>query len=182
MPSALRLATIADRPSSHRAGARRHLRLVVPRTLRVLIADDLELHRAGLRALLEGEEDIVVVGEARRGGHAAALSRALRPDVVVLDLGTTALQVLETAWAIVTDPDLEDVGVLVLTPPGLDGDGAAAGRQGAACRFLTKDVAPADLVAAVRALAFRPSPRAAAAHPCVRRVHRNQGASWNSAI
>jgi DNA-binding NarL/FixJ family response regulator len=181
MAPAPHLATIADRPGGHHTAARRHLRLV-PRTLRVVIADDLELHRAGLRALLEGADDIVVVGEARRGGEAPALAREVRPDVVVLDLGVRPLQALQTAWEIVTDPELSDVGVLILTPPD-PGTGAPSGRRCGACRFLVKDSAATDLLAAVRALAFRPGHRAADEPPCVRRAHRNQKApSWNSAI
>jgi DNA-binding NarL/FixJ family response regulator len=175
MSPAPHLATIADRPRCDRVATGRHLRLVVPRTLRVVIADDVGLHRAGLRALLEGEEDIAVVGEARSGDCPSALSRDLRPDVVVLDLGCTPLPVLEAAWEIVTDPELTDVGVLILTPPDPHG-GGPAGRRGGACRFLVKDSAPTDLVAAVRALAHRPSIRATREQQRVLRLHSNQGA------
>lgn len=182
MSPAPHLATIADRPRCERVATGRHLRLVVPRTLRVVIADDVGLHRAGLRALLEGEEDIAVVGEARRGDCPSALSRDLRPDVVVLDLDCAELQVLETAWQIVTDPKLADVGVLILTRPGLTCD-APYGRQGGACRFLVKDSAPSELVAAVRELASRPR----RAEPCdpnrVQRFRRiREERSWNSVI
>src|SRR4051812_36953526 len=91
-------------------GVRRpHLRLVAPRAVRVLIADDLALHRAGLRALLEAEDDIAVVGEAARPTDASSLSRSLRPDVLVLDLGCTQTDALETARCIVTDPQLAGV-------------------------------------------------------------------------
>ncbi|MDX6688303.1 MAG: hypothetical protein QOF86_4431 [Baekduia sp.] len=181
MPSALRLATV-DELAHGGTTAARHLRLVAPLTVRVVIADDLALHRAGLRALLEGEDDIVVVGEARRGQEASDLSRDLRPDVVVLDLDCAELQVLETAWQIVTDPKLADVGVLILTRPGLTCD-APYGRQGGACRFLVKDSAPSELVAAVRELASRPR----RAEPCdpnrVQRFRRiREERSWNSVI
>jgi DNA-binding NarL/FixJ family response regulator len=174
MPPLPRLATIADLDRD-RIAAARHLRLVVPRAVRVVIADDLALHRAGLRALLEGEDDIVVIGEAGRGDEASTLSRDLRPDVLVLDLGGAPLQVLETAWQIVTDPDLAGVGVLILTPPD-PGGGVPAGREGGACRFLVKDSDPTDLVAAVRGLASRPR-RPRAQHLSVVRIHHNQGAA-----
>jgi DNA-binding NarL/FixJ family response regulator len=170
MISAAPHTTIDERPARRHVRASGHLRLVAPRTLRVLLADDLELHRAGLRALLEGEDDIAVVGEATHADHASALARGLRPDVVVLDLGHVERHALEAAWAIVTDPELTDTGVLILTRPDDRGGHALAGRRGSACRFLVKDSSPTALVAAVRELAARP--------PNPRQEER----SWNSVI
>jgi DNA-binding NarL/FixJ family response regulator len=163
--------TIEERPARRPLRAAGHLRLVAPRTLRVLVADDLELDRAGLRALLEGEDDIAVVGEATHADQASAQARGLHPDVVVLDLGHVERHALEAAWAIVTDPELTDTGVLILTRPDDRGGDAPVGRRGSACRFLAKDSSPAALVAAVRELAARPS---ICPNP------RQEARSWNS--
>jgi DNA-binding NarL/FixJ family response regulator len=172
MFSAACIATTTERSDGAGAVGRPHLRLVAPRAVRVLIADDLALHRAGLRALLEGEDDIAVVGEAARPTDASSLTRDLRPDVVVLDLCGTEIDALQTAWRIVTDPQLAGVGVLILTRPHPDYD-LRPTRRGARCRFLVKDSAPAALVAAVHELASRTH---------LRLTHPQLGApSWNSA-
>ncbi|WP_324333876.1 hypothetical protein [Baekduia sp.] len=147
----------------------RHLRLVVPRSIRVVVADEFELHRAGLRALLEDADDITVVGEATGGDEAGMLVRALRPDVVVLDLGGTELEALDRAGALVTDAQRAGVGLLILATA------AAADRP--RCRgdyaLLVEDSGPTELVEAVRGLATRPR------FP----THRTEEASpWNSGI
>jgi DNA-binding NarL/FixJ family response regulator len=164
-------------------GARRpSLRLVAPRAVRVLIADDVALHRAGLRALLEAEDDIAVVGEAARPKDASTLSRDLRPDVLVLDLCGTETDALETARCIITDPQLAGVGVLILTRP--DPDCEVRPTHRGRCRFLVKDCAPSELMTAVRELAsrtpLRPARQRERTH--LRLTHPHLGAaSWNSA-
>jgi DNA-binding NarL/FixJ family response regulator len=118
----------------------------------VLLADGQGLVRAGMRALLEGEPGLVVLGDAASGDEAVALARRLRPDVLLIDLGVPGLDGLEATRRITSDAGLPDVSVVILTAGENDGDLFDALRAGAS-GFLVKDTEPADLVRAVRVVA-----------------------------
>lgn len=120
--------------------------------IRVALADDQPLVRAGFRMLLDAEDDIVVVGEADDGVAALALVRAERPDVVLLDVRMPNLDGLEALRAIGDDTDLAAVKVLVLTTFELDEYVFEAVRLGAS-GFLVKHTQPAELIRAVREVA-----------------------------
>ena len=120
--------------------------------IRVVLADDQQLIRAGLRVLLETEDGFAVVGEAADGAQAVALARETRPDVVVMDVRMPGVDGLTALDTIVADPALAGTAVLVLTTFDLDEYVYAAIRAGAS-GFLLKDVQPADLVAAIRVVA-----------------------------
>ncbi len=120
--------------------------------IRVLLADDQPLVRAGFRLLLDAEDDIEVVGEADDGAAALVLVRELRPDVVLMDVRMPVMDGLEALRHIADDPDLADVKVLVLTTFELDEYVFEAVRLGAG-GFLLKHTQPADLVRAVREVA-----------------------------
>jgi len=121
-------------------------------TIRVLLADDQALLRAGFRLLLSAADDIDVVGEAANGGTAVALAREHRPDVVLMDLRMPEVDGLTATRLITADPALAAVRVVVLTTFDDDESVFAALRAGAS-GFLVKDVEPADLLHAVRVLA-----------------------------
>jgi DNA-binding NarL/FixJ family response regulator len=121
-------------------------------TVRVLLADDQPLVRAGLRTLLESSDDIEVVGEAASGVEAVERARAARPDVVLMDIRMPAMDGLEATRCIVADERLAGVRVVVLTTFDLDEYVYQALRSGAA-GFLAKDVEPAELRHAVRVVA-----------------------------
>jgi DNA-binding NarL/FixJ family response regulator len=114
--------------------------------LRVVIADDQPLMRAGFRAVLEATGSIVVVGEAADGAGAIRAASEHRPDVVLMDIRMPGMDGIEATRR------LPRHRVLVLTTFGLDEYIVEAQRAGAS-GFLTKDVPAAELVAAVRAVA-----------------------------
>ncbi|MFC9269732.1 response regulator [Streptomyces zhihengii] len=120
--------------------------------MRLLLADDQTVVRAGFRALLDTGDDLVVVAEAADGGQAVELARTTRPDVVLMDIRMPRTDGLEATRRIVADPALAAVRVLVLTTYEADEYVFEALRSGAA-GFLLKDVEPDDLRAAIRTVA-----------------------------
>jgi DNA-binding NarL/FixJ family response regulator len=120
--------------------------------IRVLLADDQALVRAGFRALLDAEDDVEVVGEAADGDEAVTEIRRLVPDVVLMDIRMPGADGLDATRRIVADERLAAVRVVILTTFELDEYVFEAIRSGAS-GFLVKDTEPAELVAAVRAVA-----------------------------
>ncbi|MCT2591354.1 response regulator transcription factor [Streptomyces sp. N2-109] len=119
--------------------------------IRVLLADDQLLVRAGFRALLDAQPDIEVVGEAADGEEALTLVRELSPALVLMDIRMPLLDGLAATRRITEDPELRDVKVVILTTFELDEYVFEAIRSGAA-GFLVKDTEPEELVRAVRAV------------------------------
>jgi DNA-binding NarL/FixJ family response regulator len=120
--------------------------------IRVLLADDQVLVRAGFRALLDAQPDIEVVGEAGDGEEALRLARGLLPDVVLMDIRMPGMDGLAATRAIAAEERLNTVRIVILTTFDLDEYVFEALRVGAS-GFLVKDTEPADLIAAVRAAA-----------------------------
>ena len=120
--------------------------------IRVVLADDQLLVRAGFRALLAAEPDIEVVGEAGDGAHAVRLARQAHPDVVLMDIRMPGLDGLAATRRITADPALSGVRIVVLTTFELDEYVAEALRLGAT-GFLLKSTDPTELVRAVRVVA-----------------------------
>ena len=120
--------------------------------IRVALADDQALVRAGFRSLLETEEGIDVVGEADDGAAAMELVRETVPDVVLMDIRMPGLDGLEATRRITADEALAAVRVLILTTFELDEYVFEALRAGAS-GFLVKHTQPAELVRAVRVVA-----------------------------
>jgi DNA-binding NarL/FixJ family response regulator len=121
-------------------------------TVRIMLADDQPLVRAGLRALLEPEPDLEVVGEAANGRDAIRVIKATHPDVAVMDIRMPGIDGLEATRLIAADPDLAAVRVLILTTFEVDQfvfDALRAGAGG----FLLKDAEPAELLRAIRVVA-----------------------------
>ncbi|MBO8194723.1 response regulator transcription factor [Streptomyces oryzae] len=119
--------------------------------IRVLLADDQLLVRAGFRALLDAQPDIEVVGEAADGQEAVALVRELGPDLVLMDIRMPVVDGLAATRRITSDPELGEVKVVMLTTFELDEYVFEALRSGAS-GFLVKDTEPEELVRAVRAV------------------------------
>jgi DNA-binding NarL/FixJ family response regulator len=120
--------------------------------IKVLLADDQALVRAGFRALLDAQQDIAVVGEAADGAQAVRLAAQHRPDVVLMDIRMPGLDGLEATRRIAADPDLAAVRIVILTTFDLDEYVFEALRVGAS-GFLVKDTEPVDLLRGVRAVA-----------------------------
>ncbi|MCX4878736.1 MULTISPECIES: response regulator transcription factor [unclassified Streptomyces] len=129
----------------------------------VLIVNDQSLQRVGLRMLLTVEPDLSVVGEAASGAEAVAMSAALRPDVVLMDIRLAETDDIESIRRIARPPrPVPATGsvlaggppprVLALTSTRHEGHAYAALRAGA-CGFLLTDAAPGELIAAVRVVA-----------------------------
>uniref|UniRef100_A0AAU3GRS7 Response regulator transcription factor n=1 Tax=Streptomyces sp. NBC_01401 TaxID=2903854 RepID=A0AAU3GRS7_9ACTN len=121
-------------------------------TLRVLLADDQALLRDAFRMLLETAEDITVVGEAADGREAVALTRELRPDVVIMDIRMPGVDGLTATAEICADPDLRATRILVLTTYETDAYVAQALRAGAG-GFIGKGIGADALLDAVRTVA-----------------------------
>ena len=120
--------------------------------IRVVLADDQALVRAGFRSLLDAQEDIEVVGEAGDGEDAARLAVELTPDLVMMDIRMPGVDGLEATRRIVADDRSFGVRVVILTTFGLDEYVFEAIRAGAS-GFLVKDTEPDELVQAVRVVA-----------------------------
>jgi DNA-binding NarL/FixJ family response regulator len=121
-------------------------------TIRVALADDQALVRAGFRALLNAQEDVEVVAEAADGDEAVRVAREHKPDVMLMDIRMPGTDGLAATRTISVDPALSDVHILILTTFEEDEYVFEAIRVGAS-GFLVKDTEPAELVRAVRVVA-----------------------------
>ena len=120
--------------------------------IRVVLADDQALIRAGFRALIDSAADLTVVGEAEDGASAIDLLRSTRADVVLMDIRMPGLDGLAATREICADPDLAGVKVIVLTTFELD-EYVIQAVQAGASGFLGKGVGPAELLDAIRSVA-----------------------------
>ena len=121
-------------------------------TIRVLLADDQTLIRAGFKVILDSQPGVEVVGEARTGAEAVELARTTRADVVLMDIRMPEMDGVEATRRIVADDDLAGVRILVLTTFE-NGDNVVRALRAGASGFLGKNVEPADLVRAVQTVA-----------------------------
>jgi len=117
--------------------------------IRILLADDQALIRAGFRALLNAEPDMVVVAECGTGADAVMLADRERPDIVLMDIRMPQGDGLDATRKILADPGLPGTRVIILTTFELDEYISEAVRAGAA-GFLVKDTEPEELLRAVR--------------------------------
>jgi len=121
-------------------------------TIRVILAEDQPIVRAGFRALLGSRSDIEVVGEAATGAEALEQVRTHRPDVAVMDIRMPEMDGLEATRRITSDPSLTQTRVLVLTTFELD-EYVFGALDAGASGFLLKGGEPADLVHAIQVVA-----------------------------
>jgi DNA-binding NarL/FixJ family response regulator len=121
-------------------------------TVSVLLADDQHLVRAGFRSLLKRDREIVVAGEAATGDEAVRTARALRPDVVLMDIRMPGLDGIAATRRIMADPHLRDCRVIILTTFETD-EYVFAALEAGASGFLTKEIDPEGLRHAVRVVA-----------------------------
>ena len=120
--------------------------------IRVVVADDQALVRAGFRSLLDAQADIEVVGEAEDGRAAVELAEGLRPDIVLMDIRMPVLDGLEATRMISGRAGLENVRVIILTTFELD-EYVFDALRGGASGFLVKDTEPVELIRALRVVA-----------------------------
>jgi DNA-binding NarL/FixJ family response regulator len=120
--------------------------------IRVALADDQELVRAGFAALLDAEDDIEVVGEAADGEQAVRIAEQRRPDVMLMDIRMPVLDGIEAIQRIAARPELGSVHVIILTTFELD-EYVFEGLRAGAAGFLVKDTDAAELIRAVRVVA-----------------------------
>ncbi|HEX4863290.1 MAG TPA: response regulator transcription factor [Acidimicrobiales bacterium] len=120
--------------------------------IRVLIADDQALVRAGLRVLIDSDADLEVVGEATDGAAAIELASRHRPDIVLMDIRMPGIDGLDATRRICSDSALNSTRVIILTTFEADEYVFEALRAGAS-GFLLKDTEPTDLLSAVRVVA-----------------------------
>jgi DNA-binding NarL/FixJ family response regulator len=121
--------------------------------VRVLLADGERLARAGLRELLNDEDDIAVAAEAASGPEAVALASEIHPHVVLINASLPELDGIEATRRITAEPELSEVGVLILTYEEERDEQLFAALRAGASGFLTRDAEPAEVVRAVRVLA-----------------------------
>lgn len=117
--------------------------------LRILLADDHVVMRTGLRALLERQPNLEVVGEGENGREAIELVASLKPDVVVMDVGMPVLNGIEATKAIVTQHPTTAVVILSMY---VDESYIMRALKAGARGYLLKDSAPADLIGAIQAV------------------------------
>jgi DNA-binding NarL/FixJ family response regulator len=120
--------------------------------IRVLLADDQPLVRAGFRLILDAEDGITVIGEANDGAAAITLARQEQPDIILMDIRMPRVDGLEATRLIAADDALADTKILILTTFELDEYVFEALRCGAS-GFLVKHTQPAELIRAVREIA-----------------------------
>jgi len=121
-------------------------------TIRVAIADDQPLVRAGFTTMVSYADDLVLVGEAESGADAVAVAKHVRPDVFLMDIRMPGLDGLDATRRITGDPELAGVRIIMLTTFDLDEYVYEALRSGAS-GFLLKDARPEDILTAVRVVA-----------------------------
>lgn len=142
--------------------------------IRVVLVDDQELVRTGLRAILTKDGDIEVVGEASDGAAGVSRVRACVPEVVVMDLRMPLLDGIAATSRIRTDPDLQGVHVLVLTTFDTDDEVVEAIRAGAS-GYVLKDAAPSELRDSVRGIAAGNAVLSPGVHRAVMRAAARKG-------
>ncbi|MBA2246926.1 MAG: response regulator transcription factor [Chloroflexia bacterium] len=120
--------------------------------IRVLIADDQPLIRAGIRGVLELEEDILVVGEVADGQAAVRAARVERADTVLMDIRMPGLDGIEATRRIRADENLAGVRIIILTTFETD-DNVAAALHAGASGFLGKGAGPDEIIDAIRIVA-----------------------------
>ncbi len=120
------------------------------RTVRVVLADDQSLMRMGFRMVLDAEEGIEVVGEASDGAAAVSQAKALRPDVILMDVRMPGMNGIEATQIIAQE--CPSTRILILTTFDLD-EYAFSGLRAGASGFLLKDTRPTELAEAIRTVA-----------------------------
>jgi DNA-binding NarL/FixJ family response regulator len=120
--------------------------------IKILLADDQALVRAGFRALLDAQDGMTVVAEAADGAEAISLAKRHLPDVVLMDIRMPGMDGLTATRRIGEDPELDQVKIIILTTFELD-EYVFEALRGGAGGFLVKDTEPAELIQAVRVVA-----------------------------
>lgn len=120
------------------------------RKIRIVLADDHQLMRTGLRVLIEKQPDLIVVGEAKDGREAVALVESLKPDVVVMDIGMANLNGIEAARQIT---ESKSTSAIIIVSMHSDESYVLRALRSGARAYLLKDSAEADLIHAVHVVA-----------------------------